>query len=220
MTDTDEYLRPEGRLFQDELKRQGKSMRELADAIEMSEARVRNIINGYQAVGQKQRIKVIGPEDTLAKMAAALDITPEQLEEADRHDAAHALKRRLPGGPMPEWAEGVENDDAETWRMIVAQHEEIREWAEDPENYLPPDAMLGYFSIDSLMGEVSARLERAERAFGPYYWLSGANGADGPLKPFRRVPRLSAVDDTMAEAALETEQGLDESPGGSDPDVE
>lgn len=151
MSETAEYQRPEGQLIQNAAKNKGVSMRELADLIDLSEARVRNIVNGYQAVGQGQRISIVGPEDTVAKMAGALGITPEELEEAGRRDAAHALRRRLPGGPLPEWAD----EEDEVWRNVVAEHEEIREWAEDPENYMPPDAILHYFSTDALVGELA-----------------------------------------------------------------
>lgn len=45
----------------------------------------------------------------------------------------------------------------------------------------------------------------------------GASGQDfGPVQP-SGPPNLSVVDDTLDAAALETEPGLDELPGGSDP---
>lgn len=169
---TDELeRRPEGQLLYDAMKRKNLSFRSLASRIGLSDARVRNVINGYQAVGQGQRIDVTGPEDTVARLAQALDVTPEQLESVGRADAAYALQRRLPDGPMPDWARGV-TEDVEIWRQIVATHEEIREWSEDPENYVPPDAILDYFSTDSLMGEVHRRLGLALRGLGPYYWQS------------------------------------------------
>lgn len=207
MSETAEYQRPEGRLIQEVADSKGVSMRALAEAIGMSEARVRNIVNGYQAVGQGQRISIHGPEDTVAKMAGALKISPEQLEAAGRPDAAHALRRRLPGGPMPEWAG---EDEDEIWRNVVAEHEEIREWAEDPANIMPPDAILNHFSTDSLLGEVASRVARAGQALGPWFWLSAPTI---PLHPAAEIP--SESDESMPIAALDVDPGVDQEAGES-----
>lgn len=210
MTDTAKsFQRPEGKLLQAAAKMRDVSMRELAELVGLSEARVRNVVNGYQAVGQGQRISIVGPEDTVAKLAGALGVTPEQLETVGRSDAAHALRRRLPGGPLPQWAEG---DDSQVWRSVVARHEEIREWAEDPENYLPPDAVLGYFSVDALLGEVASRIERAQRAFGPYYWLTEP---DVELTLLAPVQEVSDEDARLQVAALDVDPLVDQEAGES-----
>lgn len=207
MSETAGYQRPEGRLIQEVANKKGISMRQLADLIDMSEARVRNIVNGYQAAGRGQRLSVMGPEDTVAKMAGALGISPEQLEAAERPDAAHALRRRLPGGPLPDWADG---DDDEIWRSVVAEHEEIREWAEDPANYMPPDAILNHFSTDALLGEVASRVGLAGQTLGPWYWLSRRKFT---LHPASEIP--SEPDETIPIAALDVDPDVDQEAGES-----
>jgi hypothetical protein len=56
----------------------------------MSDARWRQIVTGYQSIGGTQ-VSVVAPAETLARMARTVDVTPGQLEEAGRMDAAEAL---------------------------------------------------------------------------------------------------------------------------------
>lgn len=238
-----ETQKPEGKLLHEAMQREGLSFRAIAAQIGMSDARVRNIINGYQAVGRGQRIDITGPEDTVAKIAAVVQVTPEQLEAAGRHDAARALRRRLPGGEMPDWAR-MNLDDA-SWRHVVATHEEIREWAEDPENFLPPESILEYFKTDSLLAEIEGRMAQAERVLNPYFWQQGfdsdvynrggsspdesegvdrgtsAEKSDGGASVTRLTPRpdSSDLDETLDPAADDVRPDDDEEPGGSDDHV-
>jgi transcriptional regulator with XRE-family HTH domain len=49
---------------------------------------------GYQSQGHGKQVRThIPPADTLAHMANALEVTPEDLEEIDRHDAAQVLRQ-------------------------------------------------------------------------------------------------------------------------------
>lgn len=83
--------RPEGDLIARELKRRHLSARQLAPEVGITEARLRQIINGFQSAGAGQRIAVTAPALTLARIAKALQITAEQLTEVGRADAATEL---------------------------------------------------------------------------------------------------------------------------------
>lgn len=65
----------------------------------MSEGRWRQIANGYQVVSRGTFTLVVNaPAETVARMAHSVDVTPEELEEAGRPDAADEL-RNLNAGP-------------------------------------------------------------------------------------------------------------------------
>lgn len=68
----------------------------------MSEARWRQIVSGYQMVSGHP-VPVTAPAETIARMAQALvSVTPEQLEEAGRTDAAEELRTLAPLDEPPE----------------------------------------------------------------------------------------------------------------------
>lgn len=102
MPDTPEQ-RPEGALLQEALKRKRISVREAAGRASISEGRWRQIVLGYQAASRGQRVEVIAPASTLAKMAWAVNVTPDELVAAGRSDAAEALR---------EMGDADERDDA------------------------------------------------------------------------------------------------------------
>jgi transcriptional regulator with XRE-family HTH domain len=86
---------PEGQLIATALKRMKMSQREAAKRAEISESRWRQIVNGYQTISGSH-IPVRGPADTVARMAYVALVTPEQLEEAGRPDAAEELRQITP----------------------------------------------------------------------------------------------------------------------------
>jgi hypothetical protein len=68
-----------------------------------------HIERGYQSTGRGQPPRtVIPPPDTLAHMAKAVRITPEELEVIGRHDAADVLRHlqplKVPAGVGPDAA--------------------------------------------------------------------------------------------------------------------
>ena len=67
------------------------SAREAARRAGISEGRWRQIAGGYQVVSAGVYAPVRGPAQTLARMAAVVGVTPAQLTEAGRPDAARAL---------------------------------------------------------------------------------------------------------------------------------
>lgn len=87
--------RPEGRLIEQarEARTPRLSGRAAAQAAGISEGRWRQIVNGYMSAGQGQYIVVTAPPETLARMAQVVGVTPEQLTDVGREDAAAELLR-------------------------------------------------------------------------------------------------------------------------------
>lgn len=90
----------EGSLITAALKSSKLSAREAARRAGISEGRWRQISQGFQTVS-RQHVPVRGPADTVARMAQVVGVTPEQLDEVGRADAAEEL-RALPSPPEPE----------------------------------------------------------------------------------------------------------------------
>lgn len=86
-----EHQRPEGELLASALKIKGISARTAATQAGMSDARWRQIVNGYASAGAGQTIEVVGPDETIARMARVVGVTPEQLRAAGRGTAADLL---------------------------------------------------------------------------------------------------------------------------------
>ena len=97
---------PEGKLIGDATRAARKSVRKVADEAGISEGRWRQIVKGYQSVSAGTVIPVKAPAGTLAKMAQAVGVTPEQLIEVGRADAAQALAADLTFEPGDyQWGE-------------------------------------------------------------------------------------------------------------------
>lgn len=86
-----ELQKPWGLVIDEARKRAGLSVRKAASAAGISEGRWRQIVNGYQAAGQGQTVIVEGPDDTVARMAEAVGVSPDQLRSAGRDRAAEVL---------------------------------------------------------------------------------------------------------------------------------
>ncbi|MGO8885504.1 MAG: helix-turn-helix domain-containing protein [Streptosporangiaceae bacterium] len=82
---------PWGALISDALRRARMSAREAAERTGISEGRWRQIASGYQVVSAGVYAPVRGPAATLARMAAVVGVTAEELTAAGRPDAASAL---------------------------------------------------------------------------------------------------------------------------------
>ncbi|MEW2068470.1 helix-turn-helix transcriptional regulator [Streptomyces sp. NPDC007346] len=79
-------------------KRSGLSGRKAASLAGISDARWRQIIHGYQTISGT-RLPVSAPDGTLARMASVVGVTPDQLREAGRPDAADELEQMTPPAP-------------------------------------------------------------------------------------------------------------------------
>ena len=83
---------PEGKLLADAADRLSLSIREAARRAGLSYGRWRQITSGYQNVSPGSYAVVRAPARTLARMAAVVGVTPEQMEGAGRADAAEIMR--------------------------------------------------------------------------------------------------------------------------------
>jgi hypothetical protein len=102
----------------------GRSVRQLAKAAGMSEARWRQILKGEMSVSG-QTVEVVAPADTLARMGYVLQTPPNAFRRAGREDAAKALERIVAAAergssavPLP--VTGATGDQADEIDMIYA----------------------------------------------------------------------------------------------------
>jgi hypothetical protein len=110
--------RPEGKLIQDALKTDGRSIRQVAALAGISDARWRQLVKGSLNVGSDHVTEQVAPPATLARMAYVVGVTPGQLTKAGRKDAAAILVQlqqdALDGGsavPLPATAAGDQADE-------------------------------------------------------------------------------------------------------------
>jgi hypothetical protein len=105
------------------IRRAGLSAREAARRSEISEGRWRQITAGYQVVSPGVYAHVRGPASTLAKMAVVAGVTPAQLEEAGRPDAAVVLAqmRRVRSPGDEELLNRVRAMDRDQARELLAE---------------------------------------------------------------------------------------------------
>jgi hypothetical protein len=96
------------------------SAREASKRAGISEGRWRQIASGYQVVSTGVYAPVHGPAQTLAKMAAVAGVTPEQLTEAGRPDAAKALASRAVDASHEQMLQRVREMSPEQARELLA----------------------------------------------------------------------------------------------------
>ena len=92
---------PEGKLIAKALERSGLSIREASRRAGISYGRWRQITTGYQNVSTGSYARVRAPARTLARMAAVVSVSPGELAEAGREDAAEALRELPAVAPAP-----------------------------------------------------------------------------------------------------------------------
>ena len=114
---------PEGRLIDDAADRLDLSIREAAKRAGISYGRWRQIVTGYQNVSPGVFAAVHAPAKTLAKMARVVGVTPPQLTEAGREDAAAILAELTqpePAAPEPNRASHSDDAEAVTSAVVIA----------------------------------------------------------------------------------------------------
>lgn len=126
---------PEGAVIKEAMDRSGISARKAAPAAGISEGRWRQIVSGYQVVSAGHYAPVRGPADTLARMAAVVGTTPDELEKAGRSDAAAILRQLLDDAATAESSsptntESPGPDETAMMQMLAALKEEIRQLKE------------------------------------------------------------------------------------------
>ncbi len=117
---------PEVAVIESRRKSSGLSIRRAAERAGLSDTRWRQITAGHQIVAPGNRVPVRAPADTLARMAAVVGASGQELAESGREDAAEALadlrrvSRRPPAvdaGPG-SWVDYMET--AHSWVDLVA----------------------------------------------------------------------------------------------------
>ena len=103
------------------------SMRKAAQTAGISDGRWRQIVKGYQGTGTG-RIPVVAPSDTLARMALAVGVTPDELTKVGRPDAAESLRNIL----AERETDDVELETVSTDRLLNEIRRRIR--SEEDEN--------------------------------------------------------------------------------------
>ena len=96
------------------------SAREASRRAGISEGRWRQIAGGYQVVSSGVYAPVHGPAQTLARMAAVAGVTPAQLTEAGRPDAAKALASRDADSSHEQMLQRVREMNPEQARELLA----------------------------------------------------------------------------------------------------
>jgi len=96
------------------------SAREASRRAGISEGRWRQIASGYQVVSPGVYAPVHGPAETLAKMAAVAGVTPAQLTDAGRTDAADALASRGADDSHEQMLQRVREMSPEQARELLA----------------------------------------------------------------------------------------------------
>lgn len=116
---------PEGALLKRALVAMRISQREAARRSGISETRWRQLVSGYQVVS-REKVPVRSPDDTLARMARAVGVTAEQLEEAGRGGAAAVLRDAeaeaadAPAGQGADSGAGAGSRVDERWHLVQA----------------------------------------------------------------------------------------------------
>lgn len=116
---------PEGKLLASAQQQTQHSQREAAELAGMSENHWRAITKGYRTVSAGVTAPVRAPAATIARMAQVVGVTPEQLEEADREDAAAELREMHSPEPAEQPRKDPEQMIAEGMALI-AEAQEIR----------------------------------------------------------------------------------------------
>ena len=112
---------PWGALITDSLRRTRLSAREAARRAGISEGRWRQITGGYQVVSAGVYAPVHGPAATLARMAAVVGVTPAQLRQVGRADAARELSAAPAGAAAgSEVLQRIREMDQDEARELLA----------------------------------------------------------------------------------------------------
>jgi transcriptional regulator with XRE-family HTH domain len=111
---------PWGALLTKALASAKLSAREAARRAGISEGRWRQIASGYQVVSPGVYAPVHGPAQTLARMAAVAGVTPAQLTQAGRPDAARTLAGRAADESHEQMLRRVREMNPEQARELLA----------------------------------------------------------------------------------------------------
>lgn len=203
-----EHQRPEGRLLERAMagppKISGRTLGKMAD---LSEGRVRQIVNGYKTESG-MTLPVVAPAETLVRLGAALGLTAEDFEGAERPDVAEILRGEVTSGVTEE---------GDLW--LLDQDElrgQLREWLERGVESDPPVEPLMLWEMDALL-DAAAKKHRDEMIFmNNLVTILRKSGGDGNAENARGSAPTRQSDFGLVadedETTIEDEQGHDEFP--------
>lgn len=168
MTDTPEQpqQRPEGAIIQRYQKAKGLSARKAAERAGMSDARWRQIVNGYQSVSKGMKAPVIAPAETLVKMAKVVGAPKNEFREA-REDAYRIMLSEFVRDDAlrsvgPERAATMTDEDLDKWsldRDRAVRHEVALKYYNGEDSSEPArQAFLKTLSDDDIIEAASLRM--------------------------------------------------------------
>ena len=133
---------PEGRLIADAADHMNLSIREAARRAGISYGRWRQIATGYQNISSGVFAPVHAPAKTLARMAAVVGVTADQMEtEGLRPDAAEIMRRDVRPAPPAPREHDFGGDGESDWEALQPFIQEILRAAYERLGflgYLPP----------------------------------------------------------------------------------
>lgn len=201
-----QHQRPEGRLIEQAMKTWPTvSGRELAKRVGLSEGRIRQIVNGYKKEAGVV-LDVIGPADTVARIAAEVGIEASEMDAAGRPDVAEMLRDKPSVGVTEEGDLWLSDRSLEL--------EALREWLDqDDPSGSPPVVALSLWEVEELLE--AARVKHRDEVLLLNHVIRVASssrrkGGDGDADDSRgsaptKEP-LSAVADTSSGAIAADEQ--------------
>jgi transcriptional regulator with XRE-family HTH domain len=134
----DEYQGPppEGELINAALKRirPKLSVREAARRAGISEGWWRQVVRGYQPLKGGGKAPMTGSAETVASMARVVGVTPAQLQEAGRADAAEELRALQPPPSLGTPTDAELRASAlqpETAEAIIAMRQRFERWVKE-----------------------------------------------------------------------------------------
>jgi hypothetical protein len=152
---------PEGELIGKAAKSAGITVKKAAERAGISDTRWRQIVAGYQTPTRGQHIPVEGRPDTVARMAYAVGLLPEQLEGVGRTDAATILRVIRSDAAAQESAPPTHVPRAST--SVLADDTEIAIWSVEsmsPEERADHIAALRVRRVTAELREEKAAMQR------------------------------------------------------------
>lgn len=203
---------PEGRLIADAMADRHLSARKAAALVGLSDARLRQIINGYASVGQGQRIPVSAPATTLARIGEVLGISPSAFAEAGREDVAvHVAEHVHDFGRAHIWSDDHAIDELRVWLDGATGS-----GPSTGEDY-PPDGCLVLWSDEQLLQALADRLVAQQMEIQTYAYGRALDPPHRVSVGWSRDPEAEAWYEEMARQIAERKTNIERSEPDDEP---
>ena len=189
---------PEGALIEAARREAGLSVREAARRAGISEGWWRQVVKGYQSMAGGGHGPVHAPADTVAKMAAVVGVTPEQMKgEGQRPDAAEAIRHeRATPAPQKTGIRVIDEGATEqelapfVWQIEREVEEAERKFGPDPagEQVFGPGHEADAWNSPTVSRDATIRLLATLRLFA-FQNRGGQSGTRTGLNRFRVLSR-------------------------------